>query len=352
MKGHKEIFEALRREILAGKYDSDRHLPSESALSRRFGVSRPTISRVTLDLKREGLIVTRRGVQSMITRFALNATGALGLVVPGEGYAEIFKPLDRRLSVLAERSGWDFIRGEIKSTDPKVRAREVRRLAYQFSKEHVAGVFFQPLEFLKDAPKANEEAVRYFDEAGIAVVLLDYDIAPPPSRSRYDLVGIDNVAAGLSIGRHLVSSGARRIAFLHRPHAAPTVTNRMRGVASAVIESGGIWSLKDNVLFAEPENRRAVAKFLRKGMPDAFVAGNDVAAAALGKTLAKMGGGAENIRLVGFDDVEVASRIGIMSVRQPLDEIAYTALQTLVSRIKTPSLPPRTILLNAELVVR
>ena len=69
-----------------------------------------------------------------------------------------------------------------------MRAREVRRLAYRFSKEHVAGVFFQPLEFLKDAPRANEEAVRYFDEAGIAVVLLDYDIAPPPARSGYDLV--------------------------------------------------------------------------------------------------------------------------------------------------------------------
>ena len=352
MKGHKEVFEALRREILAGKYDSDKHLPSESALSRRFGVSRPTISRVTLDLKREGLIVTRRGASSTITRFALNATGALGLIVPGEGYAEIFKPLNRRLSALAERSGWDFIRGEIKSNDPKVRAREVRRLAYQFSKEHVAGVFFQPLEFLKDAPKANEEAVRYFDEAGIAVVLLDYDIAPPPLRSRYDLVGIDNVAAGLAVGRHLVSSGARRIAFLHRPHAAPTVTNRMRGVASAVIESGGTWSLKDNVLFAEPGNRRAVSKFLANGIPDAFVSGNDVAAAALGETLAKIGGGAKNIRLVGFDDVEVAARLGIMSVRQPLDAIAHTALQTLASRIKTPSLPPRTILLDAEFVVR
>ena len=56
MKGHKEIFEALRREILAGKYESDRRLPSEVALSQRFGVSRPTISRVTLDLKREGLV--------------------------------------------------------------------------------------------------------------------------------------------------------------------------------------------------------------------------------------------------------------------------------------------------------
>lgn len=278
--------------------------------------------------------------------------GALGLVVPGEGYAEIFKPLDRRLGALAERAGWDFIRGEIKSADPKVRAREVRRLAYQFSNEHVTGVFFQPLEFLKDAPKASEEAVRYFDEAGIAVVLLDYDIAPPPSRSRYDLVGIDNVAAGLAVGRHLVSSGARRIAFLHRPHAAPTVTNRMRGVASAVIESGGTWSLKDNVLFAEPGNRRAVSKFLANGLPDAFVAGNDVAAAALGETLAKIGGGAENVRPVGFDDVEIAAKLGLTTMRQPLDAIAEIALQTLVSRIKTPTLPPRTILLNAELVVR
>ena len=352
MTGHKEVFDALRREILAGKYDAEKRLPSEMTLARRFGVSRPTISRVTLDLKREGLITTRKGAPTTITRYALNATGALGLVVPGEGYAEIFKPLNDRLETLAACAGWDLIRGEIKSADPKVRAREVRRLAYQFSNEHVAGVFFQPLEFLKDAPQANEEVLKHFDDAGISVVLLDYDIVPPPMRSRYDVVGIDNVAAGLAAGRHLMSAGARRVVFLHRPNAAPTVTGRMRGVASAVVESGGTWSLKDNVLFAEPENRRAVAKFLKKGLPDAFVAGNDVAAAALGRTLAKIGHGAERIRLVGFDDVEIAAQLGLTTVRQPLDAIAETALQTLASRIKTPTLPPRTILLDAELVVR
>ena len=352
MKGHKEVFEALRREILAGKYDAEKRLPSEMTLARRFGVSRPTISRVTLDLKREGLVMTRRGAPTTITRYALNATGALGLVVPGEGYAEIFSPLKVRLEKFAERAGWDLVSGEIRSSDPNVMAREVKRLAYRFSREHVAGVFFQPLEFLKDAPSASEEAVRYFDDEGIAVVLLDYDIAPPPERSSYDVVGIDNFAAGLAIGRHLVRTGAKRIAFLHRPNAAPTVTNRMRGVASAVIESGGMWSLKDNVLFAEPENRRAVTKFLANGLPDAFVAGNDVAAAALGETLAKIGKGAERIRLVGFDDVEVAAKLNITSARQPLDAIAEVAMQTLVSRIKKPDLPPRTILLDAELVVR
>ena len=74
--------------------------------------------------------------------------------------------------------------------------------------------------------------------------------------------------------------------------------------------------------------------------------------AELGETLAKIGKGAERIRLVGFDDVEVAAKHNITSARQPLDAIAEVAMQTLVSRIKTPDLPPRTILLDAELVVR
>ena len=95
-----------------------------------------------------------------------------------------------------------------------------------------------------------------------------------------------------------------------------------------------------------------MSKFLKTGLPDAFVAGNDVAAAALGETLARIGGGAEKIRLAGFDDVEVATKLGLTTIRQPLDAIAEVAMQTLVSRIKTPDLPPRTILLDAELVVR
>lgn len=352
MAGHVEIFEALRREILAGKYDAARRLPSERELAERFACSRPTISRVTLDLRREGLVNTHRGSPATITRYAMNATGALGLVVPGESYAEIYAPIRARLERLAERAGWDLIHGEIQSDDPKVMAREVRRLAYEFSTEHVAGVFFQPVEFAKDADRANAEALGYFDNAGIAVVLLDYDIVPPPDRSRYDVVGIDNVAAGLAVGRHLVGTGAKRIAFLHRPGAAPTVTDRMRGVSAAVVESGGSWTLDGNVLRAEPQNRRAVARFVERNAPDAFVAGNDVAAVRLGETLRGIGGSAAEIRLAGFDDVECARRAGLTTVRQPLDDIAAGALQVLASRIKSPDLPPRRISLHAPLVVR
>ena len=95
-----------------------------------------------------------------------------------------------------------------------------------------------------------------------------------------------------------------------------------------------------------------VAAFAKTIANESDVAKVEISAAALGKTLAKIGHGAEKIRLVGFDDVEVAAKLGLTTVRQPLDAIAEAAMQTLVSRIKTSDLPPRTILLDAELVIR
>ena len=349
--GHQKIFEQLRRDILAGKFDGEERLPSESALARQFGVSRPTVSRVTLDLKRAGLIQTRKGAPAMLTRFARNATGALGIVVPGECYAEIFSPIVRELKRVAERNGWRVLLESVRSDKPTVRAREARRIAYLFAKERVSGVFFQPLEFVKDYTAASRDVLVHFDRCEIPVLLLDYDIVPSPERSGYDLVGIDNLAAGLAVGRWLVGKGARKICFLQRPGAAPTVADRLRGVACAALEAGLGWSQRHNVLRCEPENRRAVSRFVSAERPDAIVSGNDVAAARLKETLAAIRKGA-GVRLAGFDDVAVAAQIGLTTCRQPLADLAHVAFRTLLQRIKSPTLPPRTVLLPAPLVVR
>ncbi len=349
--GHQEIFERLRREILSGKFGSEAGLPSETALARRFGVSRPTMSRVMLDMKREGLIVTHRGAPALLTRFARNATGALGIVVPGVCYAEIFSPIVGVLKRLAEQGGWRVLTEAIRSDKPTVRMREARRIAYLFAKERVAGVFFQPLEFVADYTAASRAVLANFDALGIPVLLLDYDIVPPPDRSEYDLVGIDNVSAGLAVGRHLVRSGAKNVCFLQRPGAAPTVSDRLRGVACAMLEANLPWSCRTHVLRCEPESRRAVSRFVAARKPDAIVSGNDAAAARLEETLAALGR-ADGIRLAGFDDVDIAARLGLTTCRQPLEDLAHVAFQTLLQRIRSPYLPPRTVRLSAPLVVR
>ena len=191
------------------------------------------MSRVMLDLKREGLVMTRKGAPTMLTRYARNATGSLGIVVPGECYAEIFAPIVRELKRMAERNGWRVLTESIKSDKPTVRAREARRIAYLYAKERVAGVFFQPMEFVKDYTSASRE-----------------------------------VAAA-----------------------------KLKETLSAIKKDG-------------------------------------------------------DIRLAGFDDVAVAAQIGLTTCRQPLGDLAHVALQTLLQRIKSPRLPPRTILLPAPLVVR
>ena len=65
MKGNKAkyiaIASALRRSILSGHYETHVRFPSEEALARRFGASRPTIERALRELKREGLIDARAG---------------------------------------------------------------------------------------------------------------------------------------------------------------------------------------------------------------------------------------------------------------------------------------------------
>ena len=304
-----------------------------------------------LDLKREGLVVTRPGAATVLSRFALNATGALGLIDPGSGQGNVLSTICRHIVRFAEQAGWDVIREVVEATDPLDRAREIEGLAARFSSEHVSGVFIQPLEYLADNASASNDVVTHLDRAKIPVVLLDYDIVSPPARSRYDLVALDNLAAGLAVGRQLLASGSRRLAFLATPRSAPTVDDRRRGVACAVIERGGVWTEKGNLLCAVPENTRAVSRFVRVNGPDAIVCGNDALAVRLMKTLERLGL-ADSIRLAGFDDLPGTAWNGYVTVRQPCEDMAAVAFHTLVSRIKNSRLPARTVILPATVIER
>lgn len=349
-----EIFDRLRHDILSGRYDG-KVLPSESLLMRRFAASRTPIRAALDKLENEGLILRRQGAPTKLTRYAKNATGAIGLVVPGVCYAEIFEPICSGIRRLAETRGWDVKVGEIRSTDPLVRAREARRVAYSFAKAHVAGVVLQPLEFLRDTPGATEEVLSFFDKASIPVVLLDYDYARRPTRSQHDLVAIDNEGAGYALGCHLLKTGAKRIAFLRYPGAAPTDNDRLYGVVRAVLSHGGSWSNAENVLLAKPESVRSVRAFLCKMRPDAIVCGNDRRAGMLMATLRKIGVIVPGkVRVAGFDDVVEAARLDppLTTCRQPIKDLATVAFETLLSRIRHPSSPVRTVLLPAPLVVR
>ena len=57
----KEIANTLERDIAAGHYGPGDKLPTESALSARFGVNRHTVRRALADLSERGILRSRRG---------------------------------------------------------------------------------------------------------------------------------------------------------------------------------------------------------------------------------------------------------------------------------------------------
>ena len=80
---YKAIFEALKVEILGGKYSATRKLPSETQLMRRFGVSRNTVRNALEELKRTGVLETRNGSGTYLSAAASRPVGTLGMIVPG-----------------------------------------------------------------------------------------------------------------------------------------------------------------------------------------------------------------------------------------------------------------------------
>ena len=171
--------------------------------------------------------------------------------------------------------------------------RERALRAVEFSgvciREKVSGVFFQPLQFLRDGEKMNRGILNLFKAEGIPVVFLDSDFVAPPSRSEYDLVGVDNTGIGYALAKHVIAAGAKRIMYFSNPLPAPTSLKRGTGVGIAVTEAGLPWR-RESVYFADPTNTRAAARvFAGRNRPDAIIAVNDYVASLLLKTLKAIG---------------------------------------------------------------
>lgn len=348
-----EVYSTLRNDILGGRYALVR-FPSERSLAMRFKVSRATIARCLADLAREGLIARSRGRGTFITR--QGTSRKIGLVLPGMvSYSAYFQLIVAELTRIAQAESYELLLGRISSKDIKSRTREVRELAAEFIKSKVAGIIYQPLEYVDDADEANARILAVFNKAGIPVVLLDSDILPPPSRSPYDCVTIDNVDAGERVANHVFEWGAKNICFFMLPGMLSTVAKRIRGVICSAILHGQRWT-HENVVVAQPDDKAAVRRMMRRRFrPDAIICENDMVAGELLKTLAELKVKVpDDVMLAGFDDMQSArqSTPTLTSIHQPGKEIAETVFGRLVSRIFRPDLPTISISLPAPLVIR
>lgn len=353
MNRYSNIVKTLKTDIEAGRYVSA--FPSEAQLVKRFSVSRQTIVRVMNELKEAGLVERRRGSGTFVSRKQRQALGTIGLVLPWF----VSSPFVRAMSNACRKEGYTLLFRDIseaKCLSAAERAREACDMAHEFASAKVAGVLMQPLQNFDKAAEISRELINAFRVRGIPVVLVDHDAGGMTEKgSGCDVIGVDNFRVGYEVGRHLAAQGAKRIVFLMHADWAPTVTERMHGVAAAAIDAGLSWRANRNVVFCKADDAKGIARALRTFRADAIACGNDVEAARLLKTLRALRISVpKRILVTGVDDAAYAAILSpsLTSVAQPFDEIARAAAERLFWRIRHPKDSPASILLPTKLIVR
>jgi len=347
---HERIRQTLIEAIAKGQYEPGQRLPSESALVKTFGASRPTVNRALRDLQLSGVIDRRAGSGSYV-RADASARGYLfGLLIPELGRTEIFEPICSGMADAQHGSHHALLWGSSLADSANIE-EQASQACRQLVAQKVSGVFFAPLELTPEKDLINRRIAEIFDRAAIPLTLLDRDLVPYPERSQYDLIGIDNRRAGYTITSHLLRRGCRRLAFVGRPRSAPTVDARIWGYREAL--AGG--EAEPHVFRIDPEDRTEVKRVLDDARPDGFVCANDFTAAQLLKTLDALGISVpDDVRMAGFDDVKYASLLSVplTTIHQPCADIGGVAIGAMLERLRSPKMPPRDILLNFHLVVR
>jgi LacI family transcriptional regulator len=222
------------------------------------------------------------------------------------------------------------------------------RLVSHFEEQRALGLLISPIG-------DDVARLREIRERGTPVVLVDRTV----EGSGFSSVAVDDIHGGELAARHLLETGRRRLAYIGGPVSLRQVEDRAAGarravaaVAAATLETVPVASL------TVAEGRAAgerIAALPAAERPDAVFAANDLIALGVLQALVQAGVSVpDDVALIGYDDIDFASAaaVPLSSIRQPSRRMGETALSILVEDAADPSLEPRVVVFEPELVVR
>lgn len=231
---------------------------------------------------------------------------------------------------------------------------------------------------LFDDPAGWEEMYRgvvrggYLDGIVVASTLIDDPLIPRLLHDRLPFVlagrhpdervsyaDVDNVGAARMAVEHLIRRGHERVAIISGPRSMASGEDRLVGYRQA-LQAHGLPEVEGLIVegdFTE-ESGMAGARRLLSSSPMAVFAASD--AMAVGALKALRGAGLrvpQDVALVGFDDVPIATAIepALTTVHQPIERLGAMAADLLLDMLDDPPQdqePAHRITLPARLVVR
>jgi LacI family transcriptional regulator len=269
-------------------------------------------------------------------------TKTIGLILP-DSSNPFFDEIGRSIEVEAFRLGYSvFLCNSERDAEKEELYVDV------LSKKQVDGVIFI-------SSIDRTDALELLLGQGMPVVIIDRDDRPDLN---VDVVLVDNLEGGYLATRYLIGLGHRKIACVAGPSLVTPDVKRVFGYRDALSEAGIPFD-ENLVLLGDyhPESGQELSSLLlkRPDPPTALFMCNDLMAIGALRAAIQLGIRVpEDLSIVGFDDIELASYTNpaLTTIAQPKAEVGSRAAQLLIEQISDRSRPCQRIVLPVRLVVR
>lgn len=301
------VKQTLRNEIIDGKYKINEKLPTESALMKRFNVSRYTIRRAVGDLENEHYIYRIQGggmfVQDWQRDWTANEKNKIIGVISTHMADYIFPPIISGIDRIVAEQGYSLIVGNTLNNHTRERQTLLNMLDLK-----IAGLIIEPTESAK--PNPNLDLYRQIQKYEIPTILFH---STYPNFDFPSLLTKDQEAEE-ELVKYLFTLGHTNILGIFQINDQQGV-NRMNGMIKAY-QDLNIPTTKSNVIMYQSsdsyENIIEKVELMLNSNQEitAIACYNDQLATRIISHLQKKGVNVPNdISVVGFDNYEMAQII-------------------------------------------
>jgi DNA-binding LacI/PurR family transcriptional regulator len=266
---------------------------------------------------------------STARRLSLGRSQMIGVVAPFFTTRAVVERLRGVVERLRDQGDYDLLLFDVETLEQREDAFE------DFAaRDRVDGLLVVSL-------RPSDEQIARMQHEGLPVVLID---VTHPALPR---VVIDDVLGGQMAAEYLLAKGHKRIGFVGdapTPFGFASSELRCQGMREALRRAG----IKPAAaLQKRGPHGREEANALARGLlemrdpPTAIFAASDVQAMGVLQAAEALGVRVpEEVAVIGFDDVEEASVLGLTTVRQPLRETGKRGVELLLSAIEGRDVAP------------
>jgi LacI family transcriptional regulator len=201
----------------------------------------------------------------------------------------------------------------------------------------------------------NKDHVEDMLASGIPVVLMNYMATDMEEASS---VSVDNLKGAKTATEYLINLGHEKIAFISGDLVTQAAQERLSGYRAS-LEKSGIAVNDDYILkgdYSRKSARAAAERILEldKRPTAIFVSSDDMASEVVAVLMENGVKVPDDISIIGFDDDPVClyGPVSLTTMRQPLKEMAQTAVKELFLKMQDPDRSVNRIVLSPELIIR